>query len=318
MKKYNFIGITILFLLGAGYFGYSILEDMQLYKGYKIDYADTLDLSNTLMDVKEYFWESDDTNREANFRLNKALQANDRALNSFMLLMVLVLLYFGTIYMFFRNKVFTLAQLAISTITISLVFLVLGVFTPMMEISVYLDGFNLQLGKGMDDIPFLSSILPEELTLDGKMFAFYQCKSISDLIGILFGSGNFFVGTAILFFSVIFPVLKLIFSFLFVLSKNMRNKKLFVNIVSYIGKYSMADVYVVGIFLAYLAFSNISNAVTTEGKMILGLYLFTGYCILSILVFFVIKKLTGKYFEEKKIGYEESLILDPHQPLIEE
>lgn len=319
MKKYNFIGITILFLVGASYFGYQIWEDMHFYKGYKVDYAKTLDLSETMVDPKEYIlpWEGDKTKREANFRLLKAKQSLSKAKTTSIVLVLFSVFYLGLIFTFFKMKRFNLKNIAISTLLVSFLFLTLGVFTPMMEIYAFMDGVSIPIGKGWDSDSFLSSLieyLPDELQLEGEMYAFYQCKSIADFIGVLFKSGNVFVGIAILCFSVIFPMLKLLFSYLFVVSNNIRNKKLFINIVSYVGKFSMADVFVVAILLAYFAFSSIDQLVKTGGATIIGLYFFTGYCVLSIAVFFVIKKLTGKYFVERKIGYEESLVLDPHQP----
>ena len=49
------------------------------------------------------------------------------------------------------------------------------------------------------------------------------------------------------------------------------------------GKWSMADVFVVAVFLAYLAFSNIQSGIQTESNTLPGLYFFLSYCLLSIM-----------------------------------
>lgn len=329
MNKYNFIGLTLLFLMGVGFFGFKVLDNMRDYKQIKIDHAKHLDLKETLFDFKDYLFGSEkkEMERDAKMRLKKADESKTRATHAAIFVFIISIIYFGVVFLFYRSKILTLKHVAISIITVSAAFLALGVFTPMMEMSAYLDGVEVPIKGNWSKVggevsSFIGDLLPDSefdfsQKFDGQVYAFYQCKSIADLIGILYESGNFFVGTAILFFSVLFPCLKLIFSFLFVLSNSLRKKKIFMNTVSYIGKFSMADVQVVAVFLAYLAFNNLSQAVTTEGKVILGLYLFTGYCVLSILVFFVIKKLSGVYFVERKVGYEQTAVLDPNQPLLE-
>ena len=87
-------------------------------------------------------------------------------------------------------------------------------------------------------------------------------------------------------FSIIIPVLKglmMLFSYFRIdpaLSLFLRNAS------GFISKWSMADVYVVGVFVAYLA----ANAVQKEGGLLSfnatlgsGFYFFLGYCLLSIL-----------------------------------
>ena len=52
--------------------------------------------------------------------------------------------------------------------------------------------------------------------------------------------------------------------------------------VGRIGKWSMADVFVVATFLSYLSFSNMNTGIDTEANTLVGLYFFLAYCILSI------------------------------------
>ena len=52
--------------------------------------------------------------------------------------------------------------------------------------------------------------------------------------------------------------------------------------VGRIGKWSMADVFIVATFLSYLSFSNMNTGIDTEANTLVGLYFFLAYCILSI------------------------------------
>ena len=64
------------------------------------------------------------------------------------------------------------------------------------------------------------------------------------------------------------------------LIKNMRNSGALYKFVGLIGKWSMADVFVVGVFLAFLATKN-NEAINAELEI--GFYYFTAYCIVSII-----------------------------------
>lgn len=301
MKQNIFIVFTLLFLLGAYFFGTSVHKNMNEFKELKKLYADELNLNETLFDIKEYIsaTEVERTEMSSGVILNKAKLAEKRSWNNSLYLLIISIGYFIGVLFMLQGKLIDLKLFGISLLALSIVFLVLGVFIPMLEMSVYLNGVNLQADFNLNEIPLIGDWLPDKeidlsQKINGKMYAYYQSKSITDLIQILFQSKNYVVGVAILLFSFIFPVLKLCFSFLFILSKSARNKTLFVNTVSYIGKFSMADVFVVAIFLAFFSINNINTGVTTEGNVLVGMYLFLTYCILSILVFLVIKRLLKK------------------------
>ena len=66
------------------------------------------------------------------------------------------------------------------------------------------------------------------------------------------------------------------------LSRPFRDSKFVKKTVGKIGKWSMADVFVVATFLSYLSFSNMDSGIDTEAKTLVGLYFFLAYCILSI------------------------------------
>lgn len=306
MKRFLFIIITLAYLIGAYFLGAGLNKNMYEFKELKKLYAKELNINETLFDVKEYLFptEAEKTEMSSGVILNKSINAHKKGALYGVILAGVSLVYLLISLLLLKAKIIYLKHLGIGVLAVSFVFLILGVTTPMLEMSAYLDGVNLKADQlNLSEIPYIGEWLPDKeidlsQKINGKMYAFYQCKSIADLIYILFDAQNYVVGIAILLFSFVFPVLKLAFSLLFLLSKNVRKKSFFVNSVSYIGKFSMADVFVVATFLAYLSLNNMNTGIVTESNILIGLYLFLAYCILSIFVFFIIKALTKKVFVE--------------------
>jgi hypothetical protein len=118
----------------------------------------------------------------------------------------------------------------------------------------------LDLQAGMDDIQF--TIMGETIAFKHQVL-FFQSKSIVDVVVTLFRSATFngiLVGFLILLFSVLFPVSKLIASLVYILSDE-RPKNSFSNFLVFkSGKWSMADVFVVAVFMSFLGFSGLINS----------------------------------------------------------
>ncbi len=116
----------------------------------------------------------------------------------------------------------------------------------------------------------------------GKTYFYYQNKGILDVISLLI-KNNFPVAIAIGAFSILIPFVKLLFT-LFLLIFSVKGAKRLRKVLSFIAKWSMADVFVVAAFLAYLSFSNMSPGVQMDAKVLFGLYYFMGYVLISILL----------------------------------
>ena len=95
----------------------------------------------------------------------------------------------------------------------------------------------------------------------------------------------------ILLFSVLLPVSKIVLTLAVILKNSLLNNKVIHFMISKTSKWSMADVFVVAVFLAFLAFNNMQTGISTESNVLIGLYFFLGYCILSI----ISASLTEKY-----------------------
>ena len=105
-----------------------------------------------------------------------------------------------------------------------------------------------------------------------------ETRSIWGAIRSLHESKNDFVAGLILLFSVIVPVIKAVLLIpILTASDPARRTRLF-NFVRSISKWSMADVFAIGIFIAFLAAKATSNMSATVGP---GFYYFTAYCLVS-------------------------------------
>ncbi len=173
--------------------------------------------------------------------------------------------------------------------------LVPGLFKPMITITGTLDKAEMvKLGKNIisenAELPsFLKATatrLISQLHIDGKVVAYQKTRSITGTVKDLANSGNYPVAFLIALFSIIIPVTKgllIIASLLFKHSPYSIRASYLSNLIS---KWSMADVFVIAIIVAYMA----ANASGQSGDLLTmdavfgqGFYFFLGYCLLSIL-----------------------------------
>jgi len=111
---------------------------------------------------------------------------------------------------------------------------------------------------------------------------FRQTQSILQAVRSLHNSGNNFVAGLILLFSVLVPFLKAIAFFVILGTRDqVRRRRLYLTVRS-LSKWSMADVFVVGVFIAFLASKATGNLDAVLGR---GFYFFVSYCLLSNLAF---------------------------------
>jgi uncharacterized paraquat-inducible protein A len=118
------------------------------------------------------------------------------------------------------------------------------------------------------------------LPIVGKMELFIETRSIVGTIENLYKHNNALVGNLILLFSVIIPIVKGILLFISLFAKQLKVRFKLFHFVRTIGKWSMADVFIVGIFVAFLSTGSMDGIDATIEH---GFYYFVGYCLLSIL-----------------------------------
>ncbi len=149
-------------------------------------------------------------------------------------------------------------RLAIVLTVLSLILLIPGLRNPMLTITA---GFEF-MGRNRE--------------------IFRQTQSILQAVESLWNSGNGFVAFLILLFSVTIPFLKAIAFFVILATKRIEARRRLYLTVRSLSKWSMADVFVVGVFIAFLA------AVATDNLNAIiesGFYYFVGYCLVSNLAF---------------------------------
>ena len=105
-------------------------------------------------------------------------------------------------------------------------------------------------------------------------------QSILEAVDTLYEGGYLLVSFLILFFSVMIPVFKGVVILWVFFFGEVEKKTSAHNFIFRIGRWSMADVFAVGVFIAYLG-SKASNML--DASLEVGFYYFTGYCIVSLL-----------------------------------
>lgn len=115
---------------------------------------------------------------------------------------------------------------------------------------------------------------------------FRETQSILQSVQRLRESGNAFVAGLILLFSVLVPVLKALLFFVLLGQRASSTKQRLFRMVQSLSKWSMADVFVVGTFIAFLAANALDNLDALLGP---GFYWFVAYCLVSNLGFQVME-----------------------------
>ena len=122
------------------------------------------------------------------------------------------------------------------------------------------------------------------ITLSANMMGrqvFAETRSILQTVKDLHESGNDLVAGMILFFSVLVPFIKaVLLGVVGVLKPTMAVRYRIFAFVRGISKWAMADVFVVGVYIAYLS-AKATDALDAELHE--GFYYFTAYCLISLL-----------------------------------
>jgi hypothetical protein len=224
---------------------------------------------------------------EANSMLRGEIQTLQNRKNS-QLRWVYLLLIIGTFTSMGMYKMIGFNRMIAGLTLNSIVFLILGVTLPMIDIDARLNSFVFALFN--EDITF------------GEQTLFYQSKSIIDVTRTLLegrGIDLKIVGLLILCFSVVFPLIKLVLSVLYLNIKKLQSNQVVKSFIFHLGKWSMADVFVVALFMAYIGFYGLVDGnlrmleqnrggfgieTVNYSGLAPGALFFTSYCIISIMI----------------------------------
>ena len=197
-------------------------------------------------------------------------------LTAALILLILVAKYAG----------FRLAMVYLSLVCVCM--LALGLAMPMIDLDARLSDVDLKL-------------IGEEIHFDEQVM-YFQSKSILDVTRTLLEGHAWdmkLVGFLILLFSIILPFAKMMLTVLYLFVKRAKQSRLIRTVIFYLGKWSMADVFVVAIFMSYIGFYGLlnsqlasmaggSDSVSIEtvnySSFAPGIIFFTLYCLLSIIM----------------------------------
>lgn len=170
--------------------------------------------------------------------------------------------------------------------------LVGGVLTPMIEVEAKITRLSL-------------TFLGQPINF-GEQVVYYQSKSVLEVFRTLITMGRpemWLVGVLVLMFSVVFPILKILASLLYLYAPRLLGNNRVARFFAFeSSKWSMADVMALAIFMSFVAFNGlIANVMgglkqtgadlalpTDSSKILPGYYLFIGFCMASL---FLSKKL---------------------------
>ena len=291
-RKISLIIVTVIFLIAASYLSFQIYSNGHEFKTHRTEQAKILDSKQRLTDWKE--WIGNNFDLGSLFSSNKDKGEDSQTSAEYFygeavfysyILAGISFIYFLFVLFLYRSTTLLCRQLAFALTIIAFVFLFIGISVPMMEIGFFTDMLNFPIEF---DVPYINKHVDLTTKFQGRMYFFYQNKSIMDVIYLLFTHDNIIVATALLLFSVVNPLLKLILSLVLVFSPNNKNKVISF-IVNNLGKWSMADVFVVSVFLSYLSIQNMSTGVESEVSTLVGLYFFMTFVVLSIISSMLLK-----------------------------
>ena len=121
------------------------------------------------------------------------------------------------------------------------------------------------------------------ITISASMWGneiFTETRSIVSTIRSLHDSGNDVVAGLILLFGIIVPLVKVALMAASMLLKTGKLRLRIFRFVSAISKWAMADVFIVGVYVAHLAAKANDNLDAVVEK---GFYFFATYCVVSML-----------------------------------
>ena len=171
-------------------------------------------------------------------------------------------------------------------VTISLLLLITGLLLPMIEIDARISRMSFTL-------------LGESITFNDQVL-YYKSKSILEVVWLMFRQSRvdvLIVGVLVLIFSVLFPLMKQVATLVFVFNRGLQENKLIRFMVFKTGKWSMADVMVIAIFMSYIGFSGIITEqlsqiesiatsveilTTNKSSLLTGFFFFTAFAVFSL------------------------------------
>lgn len=266
--KYLINLIILVFIIGISFFSYNSYTNssnrVDLFKSesekHLINNKTELLKSQTKDFIKEKskivtdFFKKEENLIEKTTNIKKEVKEvhkNNSYISFGLIFTLMVILFIG-----FKSKLISFDLSIFYLLLVSITAWLAGILLPMITVEVF------------KDLPVL-----------GHTVLKYDVKGIISTIEKLFANNNFVIAVIIGLFSIIFPIIKTIVMFI-----SLKFNKTYKYIMK-LGKWSMADVFVVSILIAILS---IDSDEFTDANVEVGLYYFSVYVILSILSSYLI------------------------------
>jgi uncharacterized paraquat-inducible protein A len=186
--------------------------------------------------------------------------------------------------------------LTLVVILIALGLLYPGVSLPVLTLSGSIEksqiaemGIDMIAGENADSqtrqmLTMFSGMLGLD-QIEGRVQAYSTTRSILGTVDELARTGNLLVAFLVVFFSLVIPVFKLLLLVVTLLLSGDKAQRFLLRVNSTLSKWSMADVYVMGMLVAYMAGSatgQVGELLIMDAKLEPGFYYFLAYCLFSI------------------------------------
>ncbi|CAA9476884.1 MAG: hypothetical protein AVDCRST_MAG96-771 [uncultured Segetibacter sp.] len=210
-------------------------------------YFDSAVTANDSITAKVYHKYNVTTSQQLNTKLSASLGSIRTSTYNYSFAMLACIITVLMLWWIFRRSVELHATLFVMSLLFAFILLAVGLSASMIEVDARIKSLDFML-------------LGEHVVFKDQVL-FFQSKSIMDVVAVLIKQpeiNSVLVGILILVFSILFPVMKLSSTGIHLLGK----KKLAENkIIKYFafqsGKWSMADVIVIAILMAYIGLNGL-------------------------------------------------------------
>ncbi|MEO1889018.1 MAG: paraquat-inducible protein A [Cycloclasticus sp.] len=178
---------------------------------------------------------------------------------------------------------------------LSLAFLLPGLTTPLMTIEAKIDkkemiemGADLLIkpGQSRGFIQDVVESLVQDMGVEGELTVFTSTRSLLATMRELLLNGHLLVGVLIGLFGLVIPLIKMaLVTWSFVTASASRRKGL-LKISGLLGKWSMSDVFLMSVLVAFFAINAneyADDVLQMQAELHEGFYYFATYCLLAIL-----------------------------------
>lgn len=192
--------------------------------------------------------------------------------------------------------------LPIITILIALALLLPGVTQPVLTLEGKIDKSKLaQTGIAMladegdrntRNMLMMAASMFGLDKLEGEISAYQKTRSIWGTVNELADNKNYLVAVLVALFSIVIPTLKLLMQLLYIFLPVNKFKRMLGQLIQGLSKWSMVDVFVIALIVAYLAGNadgQMGELINMHAELGNGFWYFTGYCLFAIAASSLIK-----------------------------